>query len=105
MKKQLILSLILFLSTISDAKENPLQKDISRFIYNADLCEHLAGEVGDQEPSEADILNKNIDIYCGKAQQQFHKLSIKYKNNKKAMKIISNHMYDSVESYHKPEND
>jgi hypothetical protein len=55
------------------------------------LCEHLASVVGNREPSQTDILKKNIDIYSSKAQKQFHKLSIKYMDNKKPMKEILNH--------------
>lgn len=102
MNKKIILFLALsFLTLLLHAKKSAVQNDISLYIYNAEICEHLAGEIGDQEPSEADILNKNIDIYCGNAHEQLFKLQIKYKNNKKAQAIISKHSYDSVESYSK----
>jgi hypothetical protein len=102
MNKKIILFLtLLFLISSLHARKNVLQNDISLYIYNAEICEHLAGEIGDQEQLEADILNKNIDKYCGNAHEQLFKLQIKYKNNKKAQDIISKHLYDSVESYSK----
>jgi hypothetical protein len=94
-KKLSIIAIALFFIPFVHAKKT----DISAYIYDAEICEHLAGEVGDQEPSEANILNMNIDKYCGRAHRQLFKLKKKYKNNKDALELIQKHTYDSVESY------
>ncbi len=89
---------ILFMMPLACTADN-LKQDIALYVKNAELCEHLAGEAGDQEPAEAEELNKNINHYCGLAQKQLHALEKKYKDNKSAMQEIRKHKYDSVESY------
>lgn len=69
MIKQVIL-LITFIPLVACKAENLQQKDIRDYINNAETCEHLAGEAGDQEAIEADELNRNIDKFCGLAQKQ-----------------------------------
>ena len=69
------------------------------YINNAKTCEHLAGEAGEQEATEAEKLNKNIDKYCGLAQKKITALEKKYRGNKTAMQEISKYKFDSVESY------
>lgn len=78
----------------------PLPKDVSRFIYNAEACEHLAGEFDGELPQrQQDAILKDIHQYCKVAQNQLRILEVKYKGNGNIMKVIQRHANDAVTSY------
>lgn len=78
----------------------PLPQDVSRFIHNAEACEHLAGEFDGELPKrQQDDLLKNIHQYCKVAQNQLRILEVKYQGNAKVMKVIKSHANDAVSSY------
>lgn len=78
----------------------PLPKDVSRYIYNAEACEHLAGEFDGGLPKrQQDAILKNIHKYCKVAKNQRRILEMKYKDNAKIMKVIKNNANDAVTSY------
>ena len=75
-------------------------KDIQRFIDNADLCEHMAGEFdSDQSKQRQREIEQAVVKYCGAAQRQLRVLKRKYKNNAGVQKIIEEHAYGSVTDY------
>lgn len=65
MNNKLVLFLALLISASVCSAKNSLPHDVHSYIQNAEICEHLAGEAGDQDPVDAAVLNKNIDKYCG----------------------------------------
>ena len=92
--------LYLTCATISFAAALP--KDVRRFVANADDCEHLAGE-WDSSLSKADKreIQRGIVRNCRAAQRQLNQLKSKYRDNANVMKILADHEYDSVKSFHK----
>lgn len=75
--------------------------DVQRFVKNADLCVHMAGEWdSDLEKKEQEEIKLAIDKYCGAAKKQLDKLSIKYKNNAEVQKTLTQYD-DSVKLYRK----
>lgn len=69
-------------------------------MYNAEACEHLAGEFDGGLPErQQDAILKNIHKYCKVAQNQLRILEVKYQGNAKIMKVIKSHANDAVTSY------
>jgi len=79
-----------------DAKE---QTDIERFVEDAEVCDHLAGE-WDPILSKPDqrTIEKNVEIYCGRAKKQQIMLKKKYKDRSEIMKKLDG--YESVNFFH-----
>jgi len=78
----------------------PLPKDVSRFIHNAEACEHLAGEFDGELPKrQQDDILKNIHHYCKAAKNQLRILEMKYRGNARMMKVIKSNANDAVTSY------
>lgn len=78
----------------------PLPMDVNRFIYNAEACEHLAGEFDGELPKrQQDEILKNIHKYCKAAKNQLRILEMKYQGNTKMMKVIKSNANDAVTSY------
>lgn len=81
--------------------ENSNPSDVQKFVKNADLCIHMAGEWdSDLEKKEQDEIKLAIDKYCGTAKIQLDKLSIKYKDNSAVKKTLTQYD-DSVKLYRK----
>ena len=99
MRKFLLIVPICFVLPFAFSAE-PLPQDVSRFIHNAEACEHLAGEFDGELPKrQQDDLLKNIHQYCKVAQNQLRILEVKYQGNAKVMKVIKSHANDAVSSY------
>ena len=78
----------------------PLPKDVSRFIYNAEACEHLAGEFdGGLPKQQQDDILRNIHKYCKAAKNQLRILEMKYQGNAEMMRLIKSNANDAVSSY------
>lgn len=78
----------------------PLPKDVSRFIHNAEACEHLAGEFDGELPKrQQDDIIKNIHQYCKAAKNQLRILEMKYRGNAKMKKLIKSKANEAVTSY------
>jgi len=99
MRKFLLIVAICFVLPFAFSAQ-PLPQDVSRFIHNAEACEHLAGEFDGELPKrQQDDLLKNIHQYCKVAQNQLRILEVKYQGNAKVMKVIKSHANDAVSSY------
>lgn len=73
-------------------------KDVRRFVANADICEHLAGEWdSDQSREEQLIIEHNIERYCGCAKRQMDILVKKYKKFPAILEKINS--YEVVKEY------
>lgn len=85
--KKSITTLILTLTLSSSYASNLEKKEIKIFFENAQICEHLSGEVsGGHKARAIDI--KNANKYCGTAKQQRKKLLEKYKKDEEVIKAI-----------------
>ncbi|MDR3212800.1 MAG: hypothetical protein LBT71_02605 [Azoarcus sp.] len=61
--------------------------DVRCFAENAAVCEHFAGEEGNEEREQAIL--RALDKYCGDAQSLAVSLKNKYAQNPDVMKILS----------------
>ncbi|WP_227105899.1 hypothetical protein [Chromobacterium rhizoryzae] len=85
--KQSVTILILMLTLNNSYASNLEKKEIQVFFKNAQICEHLSGEVsGGYKAKAIDI--KNANKYCGTAKRQRKKLLEKYKNDEEVIKAI-----------------
>lgn len=99
MRKFLLIVPICFVLPFAFSAQ-PLPQDVSRFIHNAEACEHLAGEFDGELPKrQQDDILKNIHQYCKAAKNQLRILEMKYRGNAKMMKVIKSNANDAVTSY------
>ena len=71
------------------------QPDMARFIHNADICEHLAGEWSSENTkSENRTIELNMNKHCGLAKRLQKSLLVKYKEDASAADILNK--YESV---------
>lgn len=88
----------LFLISMALAACITVDGDLQRFVSNADLCEHFAGEWdSDLNTADKQQIEYSIDIYCGHAKKQLDVLSEKYKDNPKVMEKLKT--YETVKSF------
>jgi len=76
---------------------NPTPRDVSRFIVNADNCEHLAGEFDNSlAQSEQRRIERDVARYCEAARKQLSTLRKKYRGNADIERVLSEHANDTV---------
>ena len=76
---------------------NPVPRDVSRFIVNADTCEHLAGEFDNSLPeSEQRRIERDVARYCAAARKQLGTLRKKYRGNADIERVLTEHANDTV---------
>lgn len=91
----LLFGLVLSAPACSSNLQN---EDVKRFVTNADLCEHFAGEWGSELPkAERKRIERSIDKYCGNAKRQMRRLQTKYKGDAEIDQLVNK--YESVQSY------
>jgi len=72
-------------------------RDVSRFIVNADNCEHLAGEFDNSlAQSEQRRIERDVARYCEAARKQLSTLRKKYRGNADIERVLSEHANDTV---------
>jgi hypothetical protein len=76
--------------------------DVDKYVKNAETCEHLAGE-WDSTLSKMEMrkIERDIVKYCGQAKKQLKTLKVKYEKDAEIQRILSEHDYDSVNSFQK----
>ncbi|WP_420704075.1 hypothetical protein [Citrobacter amalonaticus] len=63
---------------------------MQRFLSNADMCQHLAGEWDSSLPEQdKKDIEKGVDTYCPPAKKALADLQKKYKGNSEITKILS----------------
>ncbi|UJB32912.1 MULTISPECIES: hypothetical protein [Chromobacterium] len=76
---------------------NLSNKDVKSFMDNAEICEHLLGEVsGDGDARQMDVI-KDANKHCERADKLRRQLLVKYKNDHKVIKAIR--QFDEVLDY------
>lgn len=76
---------------------NPMPRDVSRFIVNADNCEHLAGEFDNSLPqSDQRRIERDVARFCAAARSQLSTLRKKYRGNADIERVLSEHANDTV---------
>ena len=97
-----LLPVLLFscLPLLAGAQEK-LPKDVARFVENAEMCEHFAGEWDENDKARQREITQAIEQSCGQAQKQWKRLSAKYAGQPALMKLIAEHANDAVRSFRK----
>jgi len=97
---KLVFALLLSLPLLAGAKQK-LPADVAKFIDNAEMCEHFAGEWDDNDKARQREITQAIDQSCGAAQQQLKRLRVKYAKEPEIRKVIDDHTNDAVRSFRK----
>ncbi|WP_338680076.1 hypothetical protein OPV09_28360 [Janthinobacterium sp. TB1-E2] len=98
--KQLLVLLFSCLPMLAGAQEK-LPKDVAKFVENAQMCEHFAGEWDDNDKARQREIIAAVDDSCGQAQRQWKRLSAKYAGQPAIKKVIDAHANDAVRSFRK----
>lgn len=88
------------LPMLAGVQEKP-PRDVARFVENAEMCEHFAGEWDEHDKARQREITQAIEQSCGQAQKQWKRLSTKYAGQPKWQKIIDEQANDAVRSYRK----
>ena len=98
--KLLLVLLFSGLPLLAGAQEK-LPKDVAKFVENAQMCEHFAGEWDDNDKARQREIIAAVDDACGQAQRQWKRLSAKYAGQPAIKKVIDQHANDAVLSFRK----
>ncbi|MGK5007386.1 hypothetical protein [Janthinobacterium sp. LB2P70] len=88
------------LPMLAGAQEK-LPQDVARFVENAQMCEHFAGEWDENDKARQREIIAAVDDACGQAQRQWKRLSAKYAGQPAIKKVIDAHANDAVRSFRK----
>jgi len=88
------------LPMLAGAQEK-LPKDVAKFVENAQMCEHFAGEWDVNDKARQREIIAAVDDACGQAQRQWKRLSAKYAGQPAIKKVIDAHANDAVRSFRK----
>ena len=97
---KLVFALLLSLPLLAGAKQK-LPADVAKFIDNAEMCEHFAGEWDDNDKARQREITQAVEQSCGQAQKQWKRLSAKYAGQPALKKRIAEHANDAVRSFRK----
>ena len=95
---KLVFALLLSLPLLAGAKQK-LPADVAKFIDNAEMCEHFAGEWDENDKARQRDITLAIEQSCEAAQQQLKRLSVKYAKQPAIRKVIDQHANDAVMSF------
>ena len=95
---KLLFALLLSLPLLAGAKQK-LPADVAKFIDNAEMCEHFAGEWDDNDKARQREITQAIAQSCGAAQQQLKRLRVKYAKEPEIRKVIDDNANDAVRSF------
>lgn len=97
---KLLFALLLSLPLLAGAKQK-LPADVAKFINNAEMCEHFAGEWDDNDKARQREITQAVAQSCGAAQQQLKRLRVKYAKEPEIRKVIDDNANDAVRSFRK----
>lgn len=97
---KLLFALLLSLPLLAGAKQK-LPADVAKFINNAEMCEHFAGEWDDNDKARQREITQAVAQSCGQAQQQLKRLRVKYAKEPEIRKVIDDNANDAVRSFRK----
>jgi hypothetical protein len=98
--KLLLVLLFSFLPLLAGAQEK-LPQDVAKFVENAQMCEHFAGEWDDNDKARQREITQAVASSCGQAQRQWKRLRVKYAGQPKLQKVIADNANDAVRSFRK----
>lgn len=98
--KILIAAALCSLPLLAQAEEK-LPRDVARFVEQAQMCEHFAGEWDEHDKARQREITQAIEKWCGQAQRQWKRLPDKYAGQPRLLKIIDEQANDTVRSFRK----
>jgi hypothetical protein len=98
---KLVLAFMLGCLPMLAGAQEKLPRDVARFVENAEMCEHFAGEWDDNDKARQREITQAVEQSCGQAQKQWKRLSAKYARQPKLQKIIAENANDAVRSFRK----
>ena len=98
---KLVLAFMLGCLPMLAGAQEKLPRDVARFVENAEMCEHFAGEWDDHDKARQREITQAIEQSCGQAQKQWKRLSAKYAGQPAIKKVIAEHANDAVRSFRK----
>ena len=98
---KLVLAFMLGCLPMLAGAQEKLPKDVARFVENAQMCEHFAGEWDDNDKARQREITQAIEQSCGLAQRQWKRLAAKYAGQPAIKKVIDEHANDAVRSFRK----
>lgn len=98
---KLVFALLFSCLPLLAGAQEKLPKDVAKYVENADMCEHFAGEWDDNDKARQLEIIQAIDQSCGAAQRQLKRLNVKYARQPAIKKVIDQHANDSVMSFRK----
>jgi len=98
---KLVLAFMLGCLPMLAGAQEKLPRDVARFVENAEMCEHFAGEWDDNDKARQREITQAIEQSCGQAQRQWKRLSTKYAGQPAIKKVIAEHANDAVRSFRK----
>ena len=98
---KLVLAFMLGCLPMLAGAQEKLPRDVARFVENAEMCEHFAGEWDDHDKARQREITQAIEQSCGLAQRQWKRLAAKYAGQPALKKLIAEHANDAVRSFRK----
>ena len=98
---KLLLALLFSCLPLLAGAQEKLPKDVARFVENAQMCEHFAGEWDDKDKARQREITQAVASSCGQAQRQWKRLRVKYAGQPEIHKVIDEHANDAVRSFRK----
>ena len=98
---KLLLALLFSCLPLLAGAQETLPKDVARFVENAQMCEHFAGEWDDNDKARQREITQAVASSCGQAQRQWKRLRVKYAGQPAIHKVIDAHANDAVRSFRK----
>ena len=98
---KLVLAFMLGCLPMLAGAQEKLPRDVARFVENAEMCEHFAGEWDDHDKARQREITQAVEQSCGQAQRQWKRLSTKYAGQPAIKKVIAEHANDAVRSFRK----
>jgi len=98
--KLLLAVMFACLPLLAGAQEK-LPQDVAKFVENAQMCEHFAGEWDDNDKARQREITQAVASSCGQAQRQWKRLRVKYAKQPKLQKVIADNANDAVRSFRK----
>ena len=98
---KLLLALLFSCLPLLASAQEKLPKDVARFVENAQMCEHFAGEWDDNDKARQREITQAVASSCGQAQRQWKRLRVKYAGQPAMQKVIADNANDAVRSFRK----
>ncbi|AYM78757.1 hypothetical protein JAB5_55000 [Janthinobacterium sp. HH103] len=98
--KLLFVVMFACLPLLAGAQEK-LPQDVAKFVENAQMCEHFAGEWDDNDKARQREITQAVASSCGQAQRQWKRLRVKYAKQPKLQQVIAENANDAVRSFRK----